>query len=303
MSKKPRTEILMVGHFARDRIVVDGRSQTQSGGGVYFGSVALRRLGVGASVVTRLHPNDFSYLDELREAGVEVFASEAAETSGIENVYDSADMERRVCRPIGFAGPFRAEEIPDMEAKVVVAASIMAGEIDLSLLQSLARRGPVALDAQGFVRVRAGDDLVYQPWREMEVGLAEVTYLKVDQAEAELLTGQTDLELAARQLARYGPSEIVLTQSLGVTVLAEGRIHRAPFRSRSLEGRTGRGDTCFATYLGCRLSSPPDVATRWAAAVTSLKQEKPGPWRGSLEDVQAMLLEQDSEEIHGKLPG
>lgn len=289
MTEKPGTDILMVGHFARDQIVVDGQSQIQSGGGVYFGSVALRRLGVGVSVVTRLHPSDFSYLDELREEGVEVFASAAAETSGIENIYSSADMERRVCRPVGFAGRFRAGEIPDLKAKLYMAASIMAGEIDLLLLQSLARRGPVALDAQGFVRMRVGNDLVFQPWPEMEVGLSSVRYLKVDRAEAELLTGQTNLELAAHQLAGYGPREVVLTEAQGVTVLAEGRIHRAPFRSRSLDGRTGRGDTCFATYLGCRLRYPPDEATRWAAAVTSLKQEKPGPWRGSPEDAKALL--------------
>jgi hypothetical protein len=80
---------------------------------------------------------------------------------------------------------------------------------------------------------------------------------------------------------------VVLTQSSGVTVLAEGQTHQAPFTSRTLSGRTGRGDTCFATYLGMRLTSPPAKAARVAAAVTSLKQEKPGPWRGSLADVAA----------------
>jgi sugar/nucleoside kinase (ribokinase family) len=147
----------------------------------------------------------------------------------------------------------------------------------------------VALDAQGFVRVRDGDDLVFRPWTGMQEGLAQVTYLKADRAEAELLTGQSDLRAAARQLAAYGPREVVITQSSGVTVLAGGQIYQAPFTPRSLQGRTGRGDTCFSTYLGTRLDAPPERAARVAAAVTTLKQEQPGPWLGTLADVEALL--------------
>jgi len=286
MGATVETDVMMIGHFARDRLVVDGHGEEASGGAVYYGSIALRRLGVDVAVVTRLHPADFGLLDELKEEGVQVFAAPAPATSGIENIYNSADMERRICKPLGFAGPFRAADIPDLAARIYVAAPIIAGEIDLPLLEMLARRGPVALDVQGFVRVREGGDLVFRPWAEMEAGLAQVTYLKVDRAEAELLTGQSDLPTAARLLAAYGPREIVITQSAGVTVLAEGQIYQAPFTPRSLAGRTGRGDTCFATYLGLRLSRPPAEATRLAAAITSRKQEQPGPWRGSLADVE-----------------
>jgi sugar/nucleoside kinase (ribokinase family) len=279
-------DILMIGHFAKDRNVIDGQGQVSSGGGVYFGSLALRRLGVTVAVVTRLHPDDFARLEELRQAGVQVFASPAPETSGIANYYDSADMERRICKLIAFAGPFQSVEIPDLSARIFQVASIIAGEVDLPLLRMLAQRGPLALDVQGFVRVRCNGDLVFRQWPDMKEGLAHVTYLKVDRAEAELLTGQTDLQVAARQLAEYGPSEVVVTQSLGVTVLADGRIYQSPFTPRSLDGRTGRGDTCFSVYLGCRLAASPEEATRVAAAVTTLKQERPGPWRGSWTDIE-----------------
>jgi len=286
LSADYNTDIMMIGHFARDRVVVDGQGETFSGGGVYYGSIALCHLGLRVAVVTRLHPDDFPRLEELKQEGVQVFASPAQETSGIENVYRSEDMERRICKPLGFAGPFGPEDIPDLKAQVYVAASIIAGEIDLALLKVLAQRGPVALDVQGFVRVRDGGDLVFCRWPDMDEGLAQVTYLKVDRAEAELLTGQTDLQRAARQLAERGPSEIVVTQSSGVTVLAEGRFYQAPFTSLSLAGRTGRGDTCFSSYLGRRLTSSAEEATRLAAAVTSLKQEKAGPWRGGLADLE-----------------
>jgi sugar/nucleoside kinase (ribokinase family) len=284
-------DIMMIGHFAKDRLVVDGKSETAPGGAVYYGSVALRRIGVRVAVVTRLHPDDFPRLDELKREGVQVFAAAARETSGIENIYDSTDMERRVCRPLGFAGPFRWEEIPDLSAQVYLIVPIIAGEVDLSLLKSLAARGPVGLDVQGFVRVREDGRLVFRQWPDMAEGLACVTYLKADRAEAELLTGQADLRAAARQLAAYGPpgNEVVVTQTSGVTVYADGRIYEAPFTPRSLDGRTGRGDTCFATYVGKRLSTSAEEACRFAAAVTTLKQEQPGPWRGMLDEVAAVL--------------
>jgi sugar/nucleoside kinase (ribokinase family) len=290
-------DIMMVGHFAKDRLVVDG------------GSVALRRIGLRVAVVTRLHPDDFPRLDELKREGVQVFAASAPETSGIENIYDSADMERLICKLLGFTGPFRREEIPSLSAQIYLIAPIIAGEVDLPLLKSLAARGPVGLDVQGFVRVRendhpsagSGQALVFRQWPDMAEGLAHVTYLKVDRAEAELLTGQTDLRAAARQLAAYGPREVVVTQSSGVTVYADGQIYEAPFTPRSLAGRTGRGDTCFATYVGKRLSAPAEEACRFAAAVTTLKQEQPGPWRGTLDDVAAVLMDRHQQSARGQI--
>lgn len=281
----PRMDVLMVGHFARDRIVVDGRAQTASGGGVYYGSVPLRRLGLSVAVATRLHPDDDHRLGELRGEGVTVYAAPAEQTTGIENIYDSRDMERRITHPLGFAGPFQREDLPDLRARVVIVASIVAGEVDLGLLEWLAERAPVALDVQGFVRVRRGGALVFGDWPDMAEGLRCVTYLKADLAEAERLTGLSDSDAAVRRLAEYGPREVVLTRSSGVTVLADGRVHRAPFAPRSLAGRTGRGDTCFATYVGWRLDHGPEEATRLAAAITTLKQERPGPWRGRLEEA------------------
>lgn len=291
------TDILMLGHMAKDENIVDGRGETQSGGGVYFGSVALRRIGVRVAIVTRLHPDDFPRLEELRAEGVQIFAAAAPQTSGIANYYSSADMERRICKPLGFAGAIRPEEVPDLTARVYLIAPIIAGEVELPLLKRLAARGPVGMDVQGFVRVREGEDLVFRPWPEMLEGLAHITYLKVDRAEAELLTSQTDLAAAARALAAFGPREVVITQSSGVTVFADGHLYTAPFTPRSLAGRTGRGDTCFATYVGKRLTVSPAEACRWAGALTTLKQERPGPLRATPEELAAAVARTPIREL------
>ena len=284
-------DVAIIGHFARDKLVFRGQESMSSGGSVYYGAIALRRIGLSVAVITRLRTEDFPYLDELKQEGIAVFARPAEQTSGIENVYTTEDMDRRICKPLGFAGPFRLEDIPDIAARVFLVGPIIAGEVDLELVRVLAERGRVALDVQGFVRVREGDDLVFRDWPQKAEGLAYVHTLKVDSAEAEVLTGQTDPVVAIRELAAYGPREIVLTQASGVLVYADGREYQAPFIPRELKGRTGRGDTCFACYVGKRLSASPEEACRFAAAVTTLKLEKPGPFRGTLEDVERYLAE------------
>lgn len=278
-------DVLMIGHFAKDQVIVDGHSVTQSGGGVYFGSMVLKRMGLSVAVATRLHLDDFPRLEELRQAGIEVFAAPAPQTSGIANYYQSNDMERRICKLIGFAGTISLEDIPNVSANLIMISGIIAGEVDLPSLKVLSTLAPVALDVQGFVRVPEGNDLVFKPWDEMEEGLLSVTYLKVDRAEAEHLTGESDLHTAARKLSGYGPKEIMLTQSSGPIVYAEGQFYQAPFTARSLEGRTGRGDTCFSAYLGKRMIAGPEESVRWAAEVTSAKMERPGPWQGNLQNT------------------
>ena len=97
--------------------------------------------------------------------------------------------------------------------------------------------------------------------------------------EAEFLTGQSDIRVAARKLAAHGPKEIVLTHKDGLLVLANGEYFEQPFRPAQLRGRSGRGDTCVGSYLSSRLQAPPEQSTQWAAALTSLKLEAEGPQR------------------------
>ena len=285
-------DVMMIGNFAKDKLIVDGNEQTASGGGVYYGSVVIKRLGLKVMVVTRLHPDDFGRLDELKEMGVAVHAIPAEGTSGIANYYRSADMECRDCKPIGFGGCFEPGNIPDLHPQVILVTPLFCGEVDLKMLENLSACAPIGLDIQGFVRVVSGDELVFHPWKKMAEGLKLVKYLKVDRAEAGFLTGCTDLREAALKLAEMGPKEILLTQSSGVTVLVDGKFYEAPFTSRSLTGRTGRGDTCFSTYIARRLNDTAENACRWAGVVTSLKQEVPGPWSGSSAEVESILSSQ-----------
>ena len=71
--------------------------------------------------------------------------------------------------------------------------------------------------------------------------------------------------------------------------MAHGRLHEAPFVTKVVRGRSGRGDTCTAAYLSRRLSAPPEDAIVWSAATTSMKLEKEGPFDRTRGDVEALI--------------
>jgi len=145
------------------------------------------------------------------------------------------------------------------------------------------------LDVQGFMRHAVGSDLVSKDWAQKQEAFQYLDFLKTDAAEAEILTGKADRGEALRVLADLGAKEIILTHSREVLAYAEGKVYQAPFKARNLSGRTGRGDTCFAAYLTQRLRKSPEEALRYAAALTSLKMERPGPFKGQLKDLEALL--------------
>jgi sugar/nucleoside kinase (ribokinase family) len=91
----------------------------------------------------------------------------------------------------------------------------------------------------------------------------------------------------------------MVTHNSEVIVLVEGRIYRAPFTSSNLSGRTGRGDTTFASYLARRQTSGPDESVRFAAALCSIKMESPGPFAGTIDQVlERMEMDGRANRIH-----
>ena len=132
-------------------------------------------------------------------------------------------------------------------------------------------------------------------WTNKKRYLPMVSYFKTDAAEVEILTGLADRDAAARALAEIGrrpdgaAPEIMVTHNTEVIVLAGGKIYRAPFTPSNLSGRTGRGDTTFSAYLTHRLNHGPEESLRFAAALCSIKMEKPGPFSGTMDEVRSRM--------------
>jgi len=142
---------------------------------------------------------------------------------------------------------------------------------------------------QSFIRVVRDGVLVPEPWPEKQRVMAHLDVLKADAVEAEMLTGEADIRVAAQMIAGLGPNEVVLTHRDGVLVYADDQFHEADFFPKKLVGRSGRGDTCIASYVAKRLSASPAEATIWAAAVTSLKMEAEGPFRREIGEVEDLV--------------
>ena len=256
------------------------------GGAVYYGAMALSKLNVRSGIITRLARGDFSNLNILRKNGIEIFASESQVTSGIKNTYIAPNFDKRICVPIAFAGEFKVEHIPSVNAKVFHIGPIMAGEVSLILIKYITSKfDKVSLDLQGVLRIRKGNQLVFVDWVEKENGLKYINTIKADSVESEVITGENDITKAAGIISEWGPQEVVITHGDGVLVYIDGETFEAPFTHSSLRGRTGRGDTCIAAYLASRLTSSPAESCKFAAAVTSLKLEKEGPFDGTYQDI------------------
>jgi len=285
-----RFDIAFLGHYTKDTIVLAGRERVVDGGAVNYGANVTARMGLRTAIITRMAPEDFKVFEELRQMGVQLYGREAAESTQLRLVYPSSNLDERVIHVTGFAGPFLTEDIERVEASVVHVGASMRGEVPVHIVQSLKKKANrVSLDLQGFIRINSGGKLIFDDWREKEEVLTYIDVLKADLVEATLLTGKRDRHEAASALTALGPEEVVLTDNEGVLVRADGRFYEAPFKLKELRGRSGRGDTCIAAYLGRRLTASPEEATVWAAAVTSLKLESEGPFRRNIDEVRELI--------------
>ncbi len=293
MSDAPQYDIAFLGQYTKDTIVTKAGARVVNGGAYFYGSAAAASMGLRVAALTRLAPEDFSSFRLLLERGVLVKAISTQKSTCLQLLYPSANPDERILSVTSVAEPFEPADVESISAPVWSIGASIRGEVSLTVLKAIKAKGArVGLDAQGFVRVVRDGQLAYDTeWPEKAEVLRHVDVFKADVVEAEILTGTRDLHEAARILARYGVPEFVLTHGDGVVVYAEGSFVEAPFRPRSLVGRSGRGDTCLASYLAARISMDPEKATFWSAALTSLKMEALGPFSGTREDVESALRE------------
>ncbi len=282
-------DIVMMGHVSKDIMIYQGREERLLGGAVVYSSAAAARSGARVLVLTKAAKADLSLLEVMKHENTTVEAIDSPATTSIRNEYLTEDRERRIVTLLSGADPFTAEDLPPIETKILHVAGLFFGEIPPSIFPKLAKRHPLAVDAQGLLRRSENGNLLFRDLENKAEVLSLITYLKTDAAEAEVLTGEKDREKAARILASYGPKEVMVTHNTEVIVLTEGKFHRAPFTPKNLSGRTGRGDTCFASYLVRRLAKGPQESVEYAAALTSIKMETPGIFRGSVADVEARM--------------
>jgi sugar/nucleoside kinase (ribokinase family) len=143
----------------------------------------------------------------------------------------------------------------------------------------------VGLDLQCMLRTSQEGNFSWIDWPEKRDYLPHITYLKADSLESRVITGTEDRREAAVILHELGASEVLITHSSEVLLYDGKELFATPFNPSNLSGRTGRGDTCFAAYMTRRLNHGIEESLRYAAALTSIKMEKPGPFGGTIDEV------------------
>jgi sugar/nucleoside kinase (ribokinase family) len=271
-------DVIYVGNYTKDTIITPAGTRYVDGGGMNYAAHAGKRLGVQSAVVTRLAEEDRHVVEDLHSNGIDCYPVYSPFSTLMTLEYQTNDVDKRNLYVKKVAGTIEAEHLDGLTAKAIAVSPSMRGEVEPQFFVEMRKRGDalLAADVQGFVRVLKGEALIYEPWGDMSRVLQYLDILKSDAVEARFLTGEADIEKAARFYANLGAKEIVLTHSDGVLIHADGKYFHYKFHPRSMEGRSGRGDTCLGSYVAKRLSLPPEEAGKWAAAVTSLKMEKLG---------------------------
>lgn len=288
-------DVLYIGNYTKDTIITPAGTKYVDGGAVNYASHAAKKLGMNVAVVMRLAKEDERVVNEMISSGIDCYATFTSSSTLMQLEYPTLDPDIRTLTVRGTAGTITASDVENLKAKAAVIGPSIRGEVGVDVMKALkANNILVAADMQGYVRVLRGIELKYELWDEMASTLKHVDIVKSDMVEAEALTGETEPLKAAKFYSAMGPKEIVLTHRDGVLIYADGKSYEFGFYPAQLSGRSGRGDTCVGTYTAMRLTKTPSESGLWAAAVTSMKMEKIGPFDRTIPEVEAFIHEKYS---------
>jgi sugar/nucleoside kinase (ribokinase family) len=283
-------DIAFIGHYTKDTIISSTGTRVVDGGAFNYGANVAARMGLKVAAVTRLAKEDLLVVEKLKDLGVDVFAHISPQSTCLRLEYPTSNVDERVIHVTSSAGPFTTAEVKKIQAKAIVIGASMRDEVSLEVIEELAKKKTIlAADVQSFIRINDNGKLVPEEWLEKDSVLARLNILKTDAVEAGLLFGKCDLHTAAKKMHDLGPREVVITHRDGLLVYADGNFYEEKFLPKEIIGRSGRGDTCIASYVAKRLNASPQDATTWAAAVTSLKMEAEGPFQRTIEEVNNLI--------------
>ncbi|GAG63298.1 unnamed protein product [marine sediment metagenome] len=283
-------DIAFIGHYTKDTIVSTSGTRIVDGGAFNYGANVAARMGLKVAAITRLAKEDFHVVEKLKGLGVDVFTHISHQSTCLRLEYPTSNVDERVIYVTSSAGPFTPAEVEKIQAKAIVIGASMRDEVSLEVIVELAKKKTIlAADVQSFIRINDNGKLVPKEWPEKQSILSHLDILKTDAVEAEMLTGTSDIQEAARKMSNLGPREILITHRHGLLVYANDQFYEEGFFPKKLIGRSGRGDTCIAAYMSKRLNASPQDATIWAAAVTSLKMEAEGPFQQTTKEVNNLI--------------
>jgi sugar/nucleoside kinase (ribokinase family) len=227
--------LLALGHVSRDR----RPGGDVLGGSVTYGTLAARKLGWEAAILTSAGP-DFEPEREL--PGIPVFLRRSSATTRFVNEYDEDGTRRQVVT--ARADDVGLDPLPDSwRDPDALLLGPLVGELAGVGATSLAA-GCVGAIAQGYVRaIDPSGQVSAREWTRPERDLLGVHVLFLSEHDL------PDADARARGLLAHVPM-IALTRGWrGLTLLTREGVHDVPSLPRPEVDPTGAGDVFAAAFL------------------------------------------------------
>lgn len=288
-------KICCIGHITHDKIITPETEVDMPGGTSYYFAHAMYHLNGGKDfqLVTSLAETDMQAVTDLRQLGINVSVVPSRHTVYFENKYGE-NQNNRTQRVLAKADPFTVEILKNLKASVFHLGSLLADDFSLQVIESLAERGEVSVDSQGYLREVRGEKVYAVDWKEKREALRHIDVLKVNEYEMEVLTGHNDAHDAALQLAEWGVKEVCVTLgNYGSVILEDNHFYDiCAYPPLRVVDATGCGDTYSTGYLYMRSrGANPSEAGHFAAAMSTLKLEANGPFARTEDDVWHIIKE------------
>ena len=267
-------DLAVIGHLSIDRILLPSRTApfTVLGGSPTYTSLAARRLGATASVISKVGGNfPEAYLWWLKQEGVDLsgVVKKAEQPNTSFELSYSKDLSERTLSLKSKGAPIELADLPaDLKAKAIHVAPI-ANEVSFEVIEHLKHRADVlSLDPQGLLRSfdEAGNVTENASVDKRIFGC--INLFKSSQKEIFALTGLSELKAAIEAVHDLGVATVIVTMGAKGSVLSvEGAQYNiAACPSQVLVDPTGAGDVFIGGFLTEYLRQKESL---WCACVGS----------------------------------
>lgn len=285
-------DLCCVGHITLDKVVTPKNTVHMPGGTSFYFSHAIRNLkDINYTLVTAIAESEMAVANDLQSKGIDVKVMPSKHSVYFENIYGE-NQDNRTQRVLAKADPFTVDYLEDIDARIYHLGSLLADDFSLDVIRFLSQKGLVSVDSQGYLREVREQNVYAVDWTEKKEALQYIHFLKANEHEMEVLTGYDDVAMAAKQLYDWGVKEVLITLgSMGSVIYDGTTFHMIPaYKPKEVVDATGCGDTYMTGYLYKRAKGAGiEEAGRFAAAMSTLKIECLGPFKGTREDIEHYL--------------
>lgn len=281
-------DLCCIGHITLDKVVTPQKIVHMPGGTSFYCSHAIKHLyGIEYALIASLAESELGVVDDLRNKGIAVNVALSSKSVYFENVYGE-NQDDRTQRVLAKADPFTIDKVKDIDAEIFFLGALLADDFSLEFVKELSKKGLIAIDSQGYLRKVEGKDVFAIDWENKREFLKYVHFLKVNEMELEVLTGETDIRKASKLLFDWGVREVVVTLGSMGSVIYDGKdFYPIPaYQPSAVVDATGCGDTYMTGYLYKRVKNANCIeAGKFGAAMATIKIEATGPFAGTEKEI------------------